>query len=126
MQPLNVVIAHADCVVAESLASHMHGYFRSIAVAPTAEDVRKVIIRSRADAVVVDLELMDLGEVRQLCRDFSQLSVVTMHRIPDEKMWSSSLDAGAVDCCDHHDVKNIVGTIARHGHNRQFRTARAA
>jgi response regulator of citrate/malate metabolism len=126
MQPLNVVIAHGDCVVAESLASQMHGYFRSVAVAPTAEDIRKVIVRTQADAVVVDLEMMDLREIRQLCNDFSQVSVVTTHRVPDEKMWSLSLDAGAVDCCDHHDVKNIIGTIARNGHNRRFRTARAA
>lgn len=126
MQPLNVVIAHGDCRIAESLASQMHGYFRSIAVAATAEDVRKVIVRAKADAVVIDLELMDLSDVRQLCLEFSQLSVVTTHRLPDEKMWSSSLDAGAVDCCDHHDVKNIIGTIAQHGRNCLFRTARAA
>ena len=126
MQPLNVVIAHGDCLVAESLASYMHGYFRCIAVAPTSEDVRNVIVRTKADAVVIDLDMMDLREVRQLCLEFSELSVVTTHRVPDEKMWSSSLDAGAVDCCDHRDLKNIIGTITRHGHNRHFRTARAA
>ena len=127
MQPLNIVIAHGDCVVAESLASLMHGYFRSVAVAATAEEVRKVIRRQQADAVVLDLGMMDLEEVRRLCRDFSDLSVVTTHRIPDDKMWSSSLAAGAVDCCDDHDVRNIIGTIAKHGQrNRQYRTARAA
>ena len=88
MQPLNVVIAHGDCVVAESLAAHMHGYFRNVAVAPTAEDVRKVIIRQQADAAVIDLDMMDLEQVHQLCTEFSTLSVVTTHRIPDDKMWS--------------------------------------
>jgi len=127
MQPLNVVIAHGDCVVAESLACLMHGYFRSIAVAPTAEDVRKVIRRQQADAVVVDLGMMSLDEVRDLCHEFSDVFIVTTHRIPDDKMWSLSLAAGAVDCCDDHDVRNIIGTIARHGQrNRQFRMAHAA
>jgi len=105
----------------------MHGYFRSIAVAPTAEDVRKVIRRQQADALVVDLGMMSLEEVRDLCREFSDVAIVTTHRIADDKMWSSSLAAGAVDCCDDHDVRNIIGTIARHGRqNRQYRTARAA
>jgi len=105
----------------------MHGYFRSVAVAPHAEDVRKLIVRQQADAVVVDLEMMNLSEIRQLCQEFSQVSVVTTHRIADEKMWSLSLAAGAVDCCDEHDVRNIIGTIARHGQrNRHFRMAHAA
>ena len=127
MQPLNVVIAHGDCVVAESLASLMHGYFRSIAVAPTAEDVRKVIRRQQADAVVIDLGMMSIEEVHDLCLEFSDVSFVTTHRIPDDQMWSLSLAAGAVDCCDDHDVRNIIGTIARLGQrNRHYRTAHAA
>jgi DNA-binding NarL/FixJ family response regulator len=127
MQPLNVVIAHGDCVVAESLASLMHGHFRCIAVAPTTQDVRKVILRQQADAVVVDLGMMSLQEVRELCLEFPYVSVITTHRIPDDKMWSSSLAAGAVDCCDDHDVQNIIRTVARTGQfNRNYRVARAA
>lgn len=119
MQPLSVVIAHGDCVVAESLASHLHGYFRSVAVAPTSDELRKVIQRQHADAVVVDLEMLNMDEVRELCGEFHDLSVVTTHRVPDDRMWSSSLEAGAVDCCDEHDVKNIIGTIARNGAQRR-------
>lgn len=113
MQPINVAIAQGDCVVAETLASSLHGFFRNVAVARTPEELRTLIKRQPADVAIVDLELMNVNDVESLCHEFANVSVVATHRIPDDSMWSSALSAGAVDCCDQHDVRNIVRAISR-------------
>lgn len=127
MQPLNVVIAQGDFVAAEALASSLHGYFRNVAVARNAEELRKVILRQPADAAVVDLELVSFHELENLCLQFAEIPVVATHRIPDDSMWNSALSAGAIDCCDSNDVRNIIGAIERTAIKpRHFRIARAA
>ena len=120
MQPLRVVIAQADCIVAEALASSLHSFFSAVIVARTPEELRKLILKERADAAVVDLEMMELPQVADLCHEFASMAVITTHRIPDEKMWTAALNAGACDCCDFHDVRNIIGAIARGTHKSHF------
>jgi hypothetical protein len=62
----------------------------------------------RADVAIVDLELARLDEVQQLCRQFTNTSIVCTHRLADEKLWTMALAAGAVDCCASSDVRAIV------------------
>lgn len=124
MQALNVVIAQGDCVVAQSLAASLHAFFQNISVARSSEELRQLLARQRPDVAVVDLETVDMGEVCRLCSDFA-LPVVTMHRIPDEKMWTSALSAGASDCCDYRDLRNVVDAIGR-SVQRKHSSARAA
>lgn len=124
MQPMNVVIAHGDCLIAESLASSLHSFFQSVAVARSSDELRTLITRKRADVLVVDLETVDLEQVRDICHDFA-VPVVTTHRIPDDNMWTSALSVGASDCCEDKDVRKIVKAIDR-SVNRRQRLVRAA
>ena len=57
---------------------------------------------------IVDLELVSLGEVQQLKREFAATTVVCTHRLADEKMWADALASGAADCCYASDVRAIV------------------
>lgn len=113
MQPLNVIVAQADCVAAEHLAASLHKHFRSVAVARDVDEVRRCISRVAADAIVLDLELSSMEELRQLCAEFARVSVVCTHRVPDETMWMKVMENGAVDCCARNDLGSIVRALSK-------------
>ncbi len=108
MNPHDVIVAQSDCVVAQHLAATLHTYFRNVSVARDLDEVRHIIHRHGADVVVVDLDLADMHDVRELTREFHGVGFVCTHRVPDEEMWQESLQAGAVDCCASDDVHEIV------------------
>ena len=113
MQPLDVVIASPDTQAASQLAESLHRHFRSVAVARSMDEVRHAIPKHRAQLAIVDLELLNFGDVKQLCSDFGQTQVVCTHRIPDEEMWAEALTAGAIDCCQNADIAGILDAVRR-------------
>lgn len=123
MQPLNVVIASSDGQAASRLAESLNRHFRLIAVARSLEEIRHAIPKHRAQIAIVDLELANLKDVKQLCNEFTQTQVVCTHRVPDEEMWAESLNAGAIDCCQDSDAAGIVDAVRR---NRLQARANAA
>lgn len=115
MQPVNVVIATTDTKTASHLAETLNRYFRSVAVARSVEEVRHAIPKHRAQLAIVDLELANMNEVKELCNEFGGTQVVCTHRIPDEEMWTEALTAGAIDCCQNADVAGILDAVRRNG-----------
>jgi len=114
MKSLSVVVAQGNSQAAATLASSLHGYFRNVAVAGSLEELRNSIPKHRADLVVVDLELVNLDEVRGLHGDFSKTMIVCTHRFPDESLWQAALAAGAADICHNTDVRGILDAASRH------------
>ena len=57
---------------------------------------------------VVDLELIGIPELKQLCAQFPSTAFVCIHRLADDRMWSEALAAGAVDCCCSSDMHGIL------------------
>lgn len=123
MQPLNVVIAQEDCVRAEHLAVALHPHFRNVSIARDAQELRSSTLRNRAMLTVVDLELINMEELKAFCKEFPQVAVVCTHRVPDEKMWMETLNAGAIDCCHTLDIRVIVEAAHR---NAKMASAKAA
>ena len=113
MQPLNVVVATRDTKAAAGLAATLNRYSRSVAVARSAEEVRSVIPKHRADLAVLDLETVGLEEVQKLCHEFDHTKVVCVHRLADEQMWAEALGAGAIDCFQSADLEGIVQAVDR-------------
>ncbi|HWR37113.1 MAG TPA: hypothetical protein VN622_14715 [Clostridia bacterium] len=113
MQPFSIVVAQSDCVAAEHLAATLHRYFRLVAVARDIDEMRRSILHHRAHVAIIDLELVDFPELREICHEFDQVAVVCTHRVPDEQMWTESLASGAADCCEINDVKGIVTAASR-------------
>jgi hypothetical protein len=60
------------------------------------------------DLIVLDLELATLHELRMLCVDFPTSQVICTHRLADDAMWTSALNAGAMDFCDCLTLKRIL------------------
>jgi hypothetical protein len=108
MRPINVVIAHHDAVLAERLAASLSPQFRNLVVAKSGEEVKSAVARFRSPFAVVDLELLSLAELKDLCRAFPSTAFVCIHRLADDRMWADALAAGAVDCCYAADVPSIL------------------
>ena len=113
MQSLNVIVANGDQLAASRLVASLHTHFRDVAVARSLDEVRSGIPKHGANLAIVDLETVPLTEVRRLCHDFGQTSVVVTHRLPDEEMWADALAAGAIDCCQSVDANAIVQAVDR-------------
>ncbi len=120
----NVIVAQNDPESAGRLASALNRLGRTVYVARTPEEVRNAIPRHRADVVIADLEVVGIGEIEQLHKQFDHLSIVTTHRVADEELWAQSLQAGAVDCCYPTDLRTILGSAL--GESAIARRSRAA
>jgi hypothetical protein len=82
-------------------------------VAHSPAEIRSAVARLRAPVALVDLELVSYTELRQLCRDFPATAFVAIHRLADDQMWSNTLAAGGVDCCQSNDIQSILYSADR-------------
>jgi len=103
-----IVIAQPDPGIVLGLTRDLHAHFPRVAVAQNAKDLRELLQRHEARVAVIDLELVDTEEVRKLSTLFGDLMIICTHRSPDEQMWLSALNAGAVEFCHPQDVRSIL------------------
>ncbi len=103
-----VVIAQNDSQIARELTNDLHAHFAQVTVAENALELRTMLLRHEARVAVLDLELVNLNEVRQLTRNFVDLTIICTHRSPDERMWMEALKAGAVEFCHPLDLRSIL------------------
>jgi ActR/RegA family two-component response regulator len=125
MRPINVVLAHHDAVSAERLAASLGKEFRNLVVAKSTEETLSAIARFRAPFAVVDLELIDMAELKALCQRFPGTAFVCIHRLADDRMWSQCLANGAVECCHCNDLRGILQASERYVVISRARTAAA-
>ena len=103
-----VVIAQNNPDIAAGLANDLHAHFARVAVAQSATELRTMLLRHEARVAVLDLELLDINEIRNLARNFGELTIICTHRSPDERMWMDALRAGAVEFCHPLDLRSIL------------------
>ncbi len=113
MLSLNVVLAQHDPVTTSSLVNNLRGQCRAVTVSGK-DEVRNQILKSRAEVAVLDLEMFSLPEVKNLCDEFKNVSVVCTHRLADEEIWTDVMNAGASDCCLPSDVNGIMFAVRRY------------
>jgi len=123
MLPLTAVVVQSDPEAASALVRSLLRHFHTVRLAASLAEARSAIPRHRADFVIADLELVGVAEVEQLRRDFTSLSIVCTHRLPDEKLWAAALQAGALDCCHASDVRSIVLAAMRNAQASRSGTA---
>ena len=123
MKPVTVVVAVPDPITCEVLTASLRSHFR--VVLPVAEfaEARPNVLKHRADVVVADLESASVSEIAALLREFPALSLVCIHRLADDRLWSAALAAGALDCCHPSDVRGIVMAVTRQGRIAQGHAA---
>jgi DNA-binding NtrC family response regulator len=111
MQSLTVVVAHSDSVATQQLTNSLRVHFRRIAVASDAAELRQAIERNRAQMAIVDLDMISIEEVKELCADFASTGIVCVHRVPDYEMWNAATGAGALECCHPSDIPSILNAM---------------
>jgi len=114
MRPINAVLAHQDPSAAQYLAASLTREFRNLLLARSAHELRSTVARYRAPFAVVDLELISLAELKELCREFPATAFVGIHRLADDRMWAETLAMGAVDCCHCDDLRGILLAAERY------------
>jgi DNA-binding response OmpR family regulator len=109
MQSLSILIAQADGRVGDLLAANLRTHFREIRVVRGVHELRQRLFQNGEPyAVVVDLELVNLQELREICVSYRNSAVICTHRLADEEMWVAALAAGAADCCTPNDIAGIL------------------
>jgi hypothetical protein len=108
MRPINAVLAHHDAATAQRLGESLRKEFRNLVVTNSTQELRSAVARFRAPFAVIDVELVPLGEVKELCQNFPATAFVCIHRLADDRMWSEALAMGAVDCCHCDDLHGIL------------------
>ncbi len=114
MRPINAILAHHNAASAERLAALLKSEFRNIAIVRSSEEICAAVARAGAAFAVVDLELVSLAELRELCARFPATAFVCIHRFADDCMWAEAWAAGAADCCQSNDVRGILQASNRH------------
>jgi DNA-binding NtrC family response regulator len=108
MQSITVVVAHADNVAAQQLTNSLRAHFRKLSVVGDQRQLRESIERNRAHLAIVDLDLVPVEQIKEICADYAGLGVVCVHRAPDYEMWDAAMRAGALECCHPSDIPAIL------------------
>ena len=123
MKPVTVVLAVPDPTLNDMLANSLRAHFRVVLPAGNLEQIRPAVLKHRADVVLMDLESFSVNEIVALRQAFPALSVICVHRLADDALWSAALSAGALDCCHTSDIRGIVMAVNREGHLAQGHAA---
>ena len=113
MHTQTIVVLQTDPGIAQTLAGKLKRHFQSVHVATTVHEVRSAVPRYRAEAAILDIEASCLSEIEHLHREFPHLAIVCTHRVADEEMWASALNAGASDMFPSSDTQGIVQSAVR-------------
>jgi DNA-binding response OmpR family regulator len=108
MQLSTIVLAQHDQTIAKGLANNLYAYFARVVVAKSMVELRTLLLRHGARVAVLDLEVVNLEEIRKLSRTFDDLIIVCTHHSPDERMWITALNAGAAEFCHPQDIRSIL------------------
>ncbi len=106
MEKSSVAILQHDTDVAQSLAGILRSHFHFVRMSGSQQELREAVVTDRPAAVILDIELAHLGDVKTLHQQYPLLPIVCTHRLPDEEMWTAALDAGASDVCPTYDMRS--------------------
>ena len=111
MQSLTVVVAHTDSTAAQLLMNNLRAHFRRVALASDHAELRDQIERNRANLAIVDLDMVPVEQIKDICAEYGSTAVVCVHRAPDYEMWNSAMNAGALECCHPTDIPAILNAM---------------
>jgi DNA-binding NarL/FixJ family response regulator len=125
MRAVNLVLAQRNERSHGLLADRLRPEFRNVATAEFPAEIRSAVARLRAPIALVDLELIGLSELKQLCSDFPATAFIAIHRLADDQMWADALAVGAADCCQSNDVHSILFAADRYAVANRSKAAAA-
>jgi DNA-binding NtrC family response regulator len=117
MEPLCVVLFQNDPRTAQALAVGLSQHFEAVYTARSYQEIGTAVSQHRAEALVLDLEVLGPGEVERLHREYPQLCIVGTHRLADDKLWAEAMSLGASDICEPRNKDVVQSLLRRHAHH---------
>jgi hypothetical protein len=114
MPPVRVVIANPVHELPKFLPAASDSRLQNLTTVHSLSDIRATVPRLRAQLAILNLEVVTLPELAELCSEFPATAFVCVHRLADDAMWMQSLTAGAVDCCLSADLSRILENADRY------------
>src|SRR5258708_37998676 len=105
-----IVILQAHPTRAENLASSSNPVSQAVFIVQSLPELQALVAQFPISVGVVDLGLVPVHEVVRLRHQLG-MEIVCTHHTPDDVMWTTALNAGAIDCCFDDDVPAICRAI---------------
>ena len=105
-----IVILQNDFARAEHLVSKVRSVSEAVFIAQSLPELQTLASQFPIHVGVLDLGLITFQEIVRLRLQLG-IEVVCTHHTPDDVMWTSALDAGALDCCFDDDGPAICRAI---------------
>ena len=114
MRPVRVVVANSIQTLPPAILATPYRGVQNLTTVHATAEVRESVPRVRAQLAIVDLEVVKIPELAELCREFPATAFVGVHRLADDAMWTQALAVGAVDCCLSSDLSRILENADRY------------
>ncbi len=111
MSEFDLVVLQSDAEIERLLVSALSNLSKRVHATRCMEQVRNQIVQSRANTVILDMEAVSIAEIEGFVRDFPSVTLVCNHRLADEELWRTAMNAGAHDCCASCDTRGIVAAV---------------
>jgi hypothetical protein len=116
MQPLHVVILQSDSQAAQTIVSALASSSTFLVhQVQSLPELRASVAKHRAGIAILDMEAASISDVEHLCREFPAASIVCTHRLADDNLWTTALNAGATDVCPPSDIRGILRAARTNG-----------
>jgi DNA-binding NtrC family response regulator len=113
MSSLSLLVVSQDSEALAGLAAQLATKFSAVHSADSLEMANLAILEQRPDAVLADLETLGPEGIFALTHSYA-VPVICMHRVPDEEMWMTAIEFGALDICCLSDCNSILKALEQH------------
>jgi DNA-binding NtrC family response regulator len=117
-----VIVAQSERSASDELTQFLTGHSFQVVVSRSVAELKSALVRHDARAAVVDMEIASTEDVGWLTATAGHLTVICTHRSPDEKLWMSTLLAGAKECCHPSDRTVILKALRHRGRGARCAT----
>jgi len=113
MSSHSVALLQRDPRIAHSLLIQLSRASFPVRAVKSVGELPEQIRENGVEVVVLDLEAASISDVETLSHEFPRVRFMCNHRVADEEMWRTVLNAGAEDCFSSLDVQGIVHAVLR-------------
>ena len=86
--------------------------FSAVYTARSVDELQTQIRKHRAQAAIVDMELVSVDDLEALSHEFPAVRFVCNHRLADDALWTAVMNAGAADCVPSFDIEGMVSAAS--------------
>jgi DNA-binding NarL/FixJ family response regulator len=113
MKNETIILLQDDARISQNLISSLSKAFHGIYIAHSMDDVINNALKHKAKIAIIDMEAASISDLQTLTHTLPHLRIVCNHRLADDELWMTALNAGASDCCLSSDTNAILSAALR-------------